>query len=437
MNAAARIEAIYLAALKAVDPRAAVRGAFHVQGSAVAIGDLNIGNFGRVLVVAIGKAAAGMALGALDVLGAEIDQGIIVTKDGMLGNERPPGFQCFEAGHPIPDHRGVAATRAVLRAVRELDDGDLLIALISGGGSALLESPVSPLTLDDIQQTTRLLLRAGAPIDDLNTVRSVLSDVKGGGLRRAAGGAVVASLILSDVLGNDPAVIASGPTILAMADHGAAEAVLCRYGVMDRVQENVREVIRQASANQRDKITADRDIWRIIADNRTFLEGAEAAARHLGLRPTILWRDKEGEAADLAREFVAACDRLPDDIDVVLGGGETTVTVRGTGVGGRNTEFALAAAIALDRTKSPWHVASLASDGDDAETGAAGAIANVETVALARARGVDPVLALADNDSARVFAVAGGLVTSGPTGTNVNDLYIAVRDRENAPLPTA
>lgn len=429
MSPADRIRAIFGAALAAVDPEAAVRrdlGVLIEEGPSPA---LRLAEFDRILVIAIGKAAPAMARGAIDILGAEIDEGFILTKEGMLGSACPAGFHCFEAGHPIPDRRGVAATRQVLHAVRALDDDDLLIALISGGGSALFESPVDNVSLGDIQQTTSLLLHAGAPINDLNTVRSVLSEVKGGGLRRAADGAAVASLILSDVLGNDPTVIASGPTIPASPDHAAAAGVLRRYALTDRVPAPVREILDAGSPYQTAAIDAGRDIWRIVADNGTLVNAAERAALDGGLHTKIIWNDQEGEATDLARAFVAACNDVPDNIDVVLGGGEATVTVRGDGIGGRNTEFALAAALALDEAGADWYVASLASDGDDAATGAAGAIGSRTTTAEARAAGIDPARELAANNSAHVFELIGGLVRTGPTGTNVNDLYIAVRGR--------
>lgn len=421
-----RIEQIYQAALRAVDPVAATRAAFRERDGEIEVDGLQIGHFGRVLVVAIGKAAHGMATGACQALGAHIDAGMVLAKEGP-GEICPPGFTCFEASHPVPDERGVAATRAILAAVRGLGPNDLLVALISGGGSALLESPVPPLTLADIQEVTRLLLRAGAPIDDLNAVRSVLSEVKGGGLRRAAGEATVASLILSDVLGNDPRVIASGPTIPATPDPDVALAVLRQYGLLDAVPEPVRHMIEDRPTSKQATIHPARDVWRIIADNGTLIDAAAEAADGSSLGRRVVWRDKEGEASDLAREFVAICEQMPAGVDCVLGGGEATVTVRGDGVGGRNTEFALAAAIELDRSGSSWSVASLASDGDDATTGAAGAIADAATIERARAAGIDPARELAHNNSAHVFAVAGGLVTPGLTGTNVNDLYIAIR----------
>lgn len=420
------IERIYQAALKAVDPAAAVRRVFDAGDGAAALDGLRITDFDRVLVVAIGKAAHGMATGARDRLSTAIDHGFILTKAG-LGTACPRPFVCFEAGHPIPDEHSVHATREILKTVRSLGPGDLLIALISGGGSALLESPVPPVTLGDIQETTRRLLHAGAPIGDLNAVRSVLSEVKGGGLRRAAGNVTVASLILSDVLGNDPTVIASGPTIPAVPDQRGALNVLRRYDLLDRVPEAVRNVIEDWRSDQQPTMNADRDIWCIVADNGTLIDAAAEAVCELGLHSRVLWREREGEASNLAREFIAACVAMPADVDVVLAGGEATVTVRGTGIGGRNTEFALAAAIELDRTGAGWHVASLASDGDDADTGVAGAIASAATIGRAKAHGIDPARELAANNSAHVFAVAGGLVAPGLTGTNVNDLYIAIR----------
>jgi glycerate-2-kinase len=279
-----------------------------------------------------------------------------------------------------------------------------------------------------MQATTDLLLRAGAPIQDLNAVRSPLSQVKGGGLRRRMGAARCVSLILSDVLGSDPAVIASGPTVPSSPDPGRALATLERWGVTDRVPPAVVAFLQAAGDGPVD-VMADTsgDVFAVIADNDRLVDGTTESAVRRGLRPLVVWRRREGEARELAEQFVRELNTVPNGTDVVLGGGEATVTVRGDGVGGRNTEFALAAAIALDRSQGGWVIASLASDGEDGLVRGAGAIVDCHTVRRGATLGLDAPAALERNDSGGYFERSGDLLVPGPTGTNVNDLYLAVR----------
>jgi hydroxypyruvate reductase len=418
---------LFAAAVAAVDPAHAVEstltwhdGMLQVDGKAIAIP-------AGVHVIAVGKAAVAMTRGALDVLGDAIVSGEVITKDGHVDAPLPSRFRVSEAGHPVPDQRGVAATTQALEALASLDDGVAVLALISGGGSALLEAPVAGLTLDDLARTTDVLLRAGAPIHALNAVRSSLSRVKGGGLRAAAAGTRWVTLVLSDVLGNDTRVIASGPTVAGGRDPARALEVIAAYGVRGALPAPVIACLDGGSREERPQARDD-DVVVIVGDNATAVAAAEARAHALGARSRIAWSAVEGEAATLGRELVAVAAEEPLQTDVILGGGEATVTVRGDGRGGRNTEFALAAALELEcRDARDWVIASLATDGQDALTGLAGAIADSATARRARERGLDPEQALADNNSAAVFDIAGGAVETGPTGTNVNDLYIALR----------
>ncbi len=267
----------------------------------------------------------------------------------------------------------------------------------------------------------------GAPIEALNAVRAPLSRVKAGGLRAAAPEAAWVTLILSDVLGNDPRVIASGPTVAGRRDSDLALEVIKRYGILSQIPGPVLAALNRSSA-ELGPVKLGEDVLLVIADNASAVEAAANEAKALGLNATTAWSAAQGEAAELGRSFVSIAADAPQSVDVILGGGEATVTVRGDGRGGRNTEFALAAALELERRHiGDWLIASLATDGQDATTGLAGAMADVATPQRARRGGVDPLLALATNDSARVFEVAGGAVATGPTGTNVNDLYLAVR----------
>jgi hydroxypyruvate reductase len=393
------------------------------------VGDDVVATSGRVMLVAVGKAAAAMTAGAIEALGDLVSGGFVITKDGH-GDAPPwPGVAIREASHPIPDERGVAATEELLALLAGLGPDDVVIALISGGGSALLEAPRPPATLADLAIVTDLLLRAGAPIQDLNAVRRALSRVKAGGLRRAAPEAKFITLLLSDVLGNDPRVIASGPTVQGNPEPALALEILDRYGVRDQTPPAILDALAQAPAAGGDAAPNwSGDIVRVVADNDTAIEAASDSAIGDGLSLEVYWRQRSGEAADLGRAWVEACRETLPEVDALIGGGEATVTVRGDGRGGRNTEFALAAALALAAAHDvEWVVASLATDGQDGPTDVAGAIADGLTVERARAAGVDPAAALARNDSLRVFEAAGGVVAPGPTGTNVNDLYLAVR----------
>jgi glycerate-2-kinase len=420
------IEELFADGLLAVEPRAAVNRALSLDGAALVVAGRSIPLSGRLVVIAIGKAAGAMSLGARDVLGDRMDTGIVLTKDGHLDADIP-GFESYEGRHPIPDERGIAATSRILEAVSGLTDSDVVLALISGGGSALLEAPRSGISLEDFQTTTDLLLRVGAPIQHLNAVRSAISQVKGGGLRRAIGNATCVSLILSDVLGNDPSIIASGPTVLPEDAPSDTLRLVEHYGAVDRLPSSVLDHLRAALDEERPP-DIDRDVWQIIADNGTLLDAVAIAAGTRGLRCQVVWRNREGEARELGAEFTHLTTQVASNIDVLIGGGEATVTVQGSGNGGRNTEFALAAAVELSRAANrAWVIASLGSDGQDGSADAAGAIADPDSVARAAAKDVSASEVLNENDSARFFAVAGGLVRTGPTGTNVNDVYLAVR----------
>ena len=426
------IATMFAAGVASADPRAAVKDHLAYSGGTLRVGtrEIALGN-GRVLAVAVGKAAVPMARGLVDVLGDRIDSGIALTKAGNVpAGTDLPGFIIREAAHPVPDERGERATREILDRVNSLDSGDTVIALISGGGSALLEAPAGDLSLTDIQAVTAALLRAGAPIQDLNAVRSELSLVKGGGLRRAIGPARCVSLILSDVLGNDPTVIASGPTVDRRPNPDRALALLDQYGIRDTLPEPVPRWLESAQGEDLQSIPHAGDVWGVMADNASFVEAMAASAREEGHCVEVAWHAIEGEASERGVAFVELCDGMPEDVDVVLGGGETTVTVRGNGVGGRNTEFALAASVALDAGSAPWVIASLASDGDDGgNRGAAGAVVDRGTLARGSECGIAAEASLAANDSGTFLAATGDLFRCDPTGTNVNDAYIGVRIR--------
>lgn len=405
-------------ALEAVDPAAAVA---HAVAS---LPELVEGP--PPVVLAIGKAAGAMTAGLAASLPHGFARGVAITKDLQTIGQLPSTVDVYEAGHPIPDDRTLRATEAALTMLEGASADEPLVVLISGGGSALFEAPVDGVTLADIATLTGAMLRAGATITELNAVRSRLSRVKQGGLLRLIRHRQPITLVLSDVIGNDLSIIASGPTIATTAAADPGE-ILERLGLGSSIDERLRTRVESPPEPIHPPHLQGTHL--IVADNNTAVDVFADAARE---RATVdvAWRQRTGEARDLAVEWVRTCLRAPAMVDVLVGGGEATVTVRGEGVGGRNTEFAVAAALELDRLENDeWIVASLATDGDDGPTGAVGGIVSRRTMPAAHAAGVEPRAALETNDTLRVLEVVDAVVRTGPTGTNVNDIYVAVRVR--------
>ena len=383
----------------------------------------------RVRVFGCGKAGGAMAAAVESVLGERIVDGLVVVKDGYTAPTRR--IRLVEAGHPVPDARGETAAREIVDRVRQARADELVLFLVSGGGSALTPAPVAPVTLAEKQETTRLLLAAGATINELNAVRKHLSFLKGGQLARAAGPAAVVSLILSDVVGDPLDVIASGPTAPDRSTFAEALAVLDRKGVASRVPAAVRERL-TAGAEGRVEETpkpGDRLFDRVrnvvIGNNALVVDAAAAEARRLGYRAELLTRSLQGEARDVAREMVARARRLPSRT-CLIAGGETTVTVRGRGRGGRCQEFALAAALELG-PRDPLTVLAAGTDGTDGPTDAAGGIGDAGTVSRGERSGRSARAALDDNDAYTFLSAAGDLLQSGPTNTNLLDLYLLLQ----------
>ncbi len=382
---------------------------------------------GQVVVIAIGKAAIAMAYGAQDLFGDGFERGYVLTVDGPDDGEIDERWTVFRASHPIPDQRGIDATQQLISVVEALKPDDMVVALISGGGSALFEAPRDPLTLEDFAELTQLLLNAGAPIQHLNTVRIALSQVKGGSFRQRSPAGTFVTLILSDVLGNDPAIIASGPTVEPTTNAAAALDVLDLYDLRASVSPAVRKVLEIAAGEETEWDHPD-DMIEIVGDLDLAISLAAEVSQAAGFSSAAMEVEFDGEATDMAREWIQVLLGTPETTDVVWGGGENIVTVRGSGIGGRNTEFALAAALELERIENDeWVIASLATDGQDGISSSAGAIASRATIVRAREQEVDPEAALSENDSATFFEKVGGLVITGPSGTNVNDLYVGFR----------
>lgn len=437
------IVAVLEAALHAVDPYAAVRAQLLLEGDILRAGGraYPLAEIERILVVGGGKAGAPMAAALTDLLGARITAGVVNVKYGhtAAGGNGPGGaLQIVEAGHPVPDAAGQAGAERIAGLLGGLTPRDLVLVLISGGGSALLPLPVAGISLADIQALTQALLRCGADITEINTIRKHLSGLQGGQLARLAQPAQVVTLILSDVVGTPLDVIASGPTVPDPTTYADAVAVLKRYEILDQVPVSVQHHLLAGAAGALPDTPKpgdplfERVANIVIGDNASAGRAAVAAAQRRGFHSALLTTFVQGEAREVGRVVAGlaqgiACGQsdFARPACLVLGG-ETTVTVRGPGAGGRNQELALAAAIALDSYALPAGievaVVSLGTDGTDGPTDAAGGIATRDTVARGRRRGLDARAALANNDSYHYLAAVGDLIVTGPTNTNVNDL---------------
>ena len=416
-SARAQIEQIYQAAIASVDPRTCVSSALSAtadEGSLV-VDDVRIEvSEEGVYLIAIGKAGESMARGAVDALGHHIRRGVVVTKTPV--RELIEGFGYYVGAHPVPDERSLESGGAVLDFAGRIPDGALVLCLISGGGSALVEALRPGIGLADLQKATSLLLRGGAPIHDLNAVRSRLSRIKGGGLLTALHHTRVVNLIVSDVLGDDLHAIASGPTVEPDLST-PAEDILKRYGVDLDLPDPGATSVRAPVATE------------IVANLGRAIGAAAAEATSIGLRPLLLADRLTGEAREVGATIAAILAGSRHDLSpfspgsCLLAGGETTVTVRGNGSGGRNTEAALAAALEL-RGSTGLTVGFLATDGDDGTSDAAGAI--VDSATISQDETGPARRALDDNDSVGFLSGTGAVWRPGATGTNVNDLVIGI-----------
>jgi glycerate 2-kinase len=422
---------IFRAALKAADPAEAAARHVRLQRDSLIVDRrrYRLSAFRNIDVIGAGKASARMAAAIEHLLGRRIRSGLINVKYGDA--TRLGRVELNECGHPLPDSNGVAGAERIAQIARDAGENDLLICLISGGASALVPLPAPPITLAEKQETTRLLLHCGANIHEFNCVRKHISQLKGGQLARLAWPATIVTLILSDVIGDDLDVIGSGPTVPDRSTYGEARAILVKYGIFESVPSSVRERLRGGAAETPKPI--DRIFEKvqnvIIGSNRQAVDAAAAQARELGFHTTVLSTFMEGETREVARVHAAiakeilASGRPVKRPACMISGGETTVTVRGSGLGGRNQEFALAAAIDLAGLENVA-ILSAGTDGSDGPTDAAGAIAGGTTVARASKLGMNATEYLANNDSYHFFERIGDLIKTGPTGTNVMDVRI-------------
>jgi hydroxypyruvate reductase len=422
---------IFQAALKAAAPAEAVLRHLQVDKNVLIAGDqrYRLSAFRKIYVIGAGKASAQMARAVERLLGARIAGGEINVKDGHTAALRR--IRINECGHPVPDLRGVAGARRIGQIASLAGPDDLIVCLISGGASALLPLPAPPITLAQKQKTTRLLLHCGASIHEINCVRKHISRIKGGQLTRLAYPATLLTLILSDVIGDDLDVIGSGPTVPDPSTFADARAIFEKFRIWNKLPAAVRA--RFSSSSEETPKLGDKIFHKtrnlVVGSNALAVDTAALAARKLGFHTLVLSTFLEGEArevarvhAAIAREILASGRPVPRPA-CVISGGETTVTIRGQGLGGRNQEFALAAAIGIAGLRDVV-ILSGGTDGTDGPTDAAGAIADGTTLARAEALGLNATAFLANNDSYRFFESTGDLIKTGPTGTNVADVQV-------------
>jgi glycerate 2-kinase len=428
-------------AINHADPAAAIKHNLIRKANQLLFGDqiLDLDLFERVFVLGAGKAVVPMVSALSHILKTNITSGVIITKDGYLYPSMIPAeshLTVFEAGHPLPDQRNLRASSAIASLAENLKKDDLVICLISGGASSLLIKPSSDLSLQDIKSLTILLLSCGASIDELNTIRKHLDEFKGGGLARALFPATVVSLILSDVIGDHLDMVASGPTVADPTTYADAWAILEKYQIIDQVPEKIKVHIKNGilvkipeTVKLGDPIL-DKIRNILIGNNTQTVKAACQAAEKLGYTSKILTTSLQGEASEAGQTLskIALSSLTDNDFNdhptCLIAGGETTVTIKGSGKGGRNQELALGSVIGLSASEHELVLVSLATDGGDGPTDAAGAVATNHTFSRGELLGLHPQDYMQRNDSYHYFNKLGDLIKTGPTLTNVNDLAL-------------
>jgi len=424
-------------ALNAVDPKRIIKSKLLLKNSTLQVNGylFDLKKFKNVYVIGGGKASGSMAEALEKILGKHVTNGIVNIPHGSKQDTKV--IKLHGANHPVPDEAGVEGTRCMLKMAEQAKEDDLVICLISGGGSSLMPLPRGGVSIDDKKEITEALLRCGATINEINTVRKHISDFKGGWLAKKAYPATILNLILSDVVGDPLDFIASGPTVPDSTTFSDAIKVLKKYGLWNKVPRSIKKVLSDGEKGTIPETPkADDEAFKkvynvVVGNNRSASLAACEQLRTAGLNTLLLTATLEGEArhvgvmlASIAREVTASGNPIQKPAGMVAGG-ETTVTVTGKGLGGRNQELALATVPNLKEIDGVV-VASLSTDGVDGPTDAAGAIADGKTLARAEKSGLTPEEYLAENDSYRFFSKLDDLIFTGPTGTNVNDISIIV-----------
>ena len=426
---------IFLAGLRSVDSFSAVRKHFSLEKNDLKVNGIEypLDDYDNIYVLGTGKATAAMAQAVEEVLSKRITAGFINVK---YGHTRPLKYITVkEAGHPVPDAAGLQGSEQIIRLLQSAGEKDLIIFIISGGGSALLPSPVPGLTLNDLQKTTQTLLEVGANIDEINTLRKHLSRLKGGRLAKLAYPATLISLILSDVVGDDLGSIASGPTAPDESSYHTCIRIIDKFDIGKKIPKRVLDFfVSGQNGKEEETVKSGDPVFRriqnvIIGSNIQAVKEAKRRAETLGYNSLILSSSIEGEAkevakmhASIAKEIISTNNPLPPPA-CVISGGETTVTIRGHGMGGRNQEFALAAAVEIDGLDNTL-ILSCGTDGTDGPTDAAGAVVDGQTINRAKQKQMDAEKYLLDNNSYPFFKALDDLIFTGPTFTNVMDLRL-------------
>lgn len=434
---------IFKAGIDAVNPYRLILQSLKIDGNILNIGSVSydLSRFNNILVIGAGKATAAMAQAVENILGDRISDALIIVKYGHTCPLKK--IRQIEAGHPLPDEAGVRGTEEIMRLIRGADEKSLVICLLSGGGSALLVSPADGITFEEKIEITKLLLSSGARIDEINTIRKHLSKVKGGRLAEIAHPATFITLILSDVIGDRLDVIASGPTVPDSTTFQDAMEIIKKYNLIDRLPEDVMRLLEQGLRGEIKDTPKNGEVFFkksqtvIIGSLKHALTFAKEKAVSIGFDAEIITSELQGEARDAARYLskkeikVQQSLKSGDKPRCLISGGETTVTVKGNGEGGRNQELALAFALEIEGMKGITML-SAGTDGTDGPTDAAGAIVDGETVREAKKFGLDPERYLNTNDSYNFFKKLDSLsgekhhLITGPTGTNVMDMQIII-----------
>lgn len=429
--------AIFEAGVEAVDPVNAVLRNVRREADRLIVGERSyeLSSFDRVLMVGAGKASAAMAQGLEELLEGRITSGVVQVKYGHRASLT--AVRIIEAGHPIPDAAGLEGTRQIIALLEQAGSRDLVLCLISGGGSALLISPAPGLTLEDKQRTTQHLLDSGASIHEINAVRKHISGVKGGQVARMAQPSTLITLVLSDVIGDNLDSIASGPTVPDLTTFADCLRILEKYEIKTRIPSAVLNHLEQGAAGKIAETPKPGDLafrntqTQIVGSNIRAVQAAKEEAERRGYNTMILSTFIDGETRDVARVHAAVAREITNSGNpvakpaCVISGGETTVSIRGRGLGGRNQEFALAAALAIEDLNNVV-IMSGGTDGTDGPTDAAGAVADGTTLRRAREKGLEAEKFLQNNDSYRFFKPLGDLLVTGPTRTNVMDLRLVL-----------
>jgi hydroxypyruvate reductase len=431
----ATAEDIFFSGLNGVEPENAIKRHIRRLGNDLVTpnGTYDLNTYRNIYIVGGGKAGAPMAKAMEDILGERISEGLVIVKYGH--GEETRKVKVLEAAHPIPDESGVRHTKELLDLLKRTQENDLVVCLLSGGGSALMIAPAEGVSLQEKQELTRHLLECGASIDEINTLRKHVSAIKGGRLAKAACPSTVICLILSDVVGDDLSTIASGPTYPDGTTFSSCLEILERYGIKEKISKTIIEYLEMGCGNQEEETlkrgnpALEKTENIIVGSNIQALQSAKAKAETLGFNTLILSSSIEGETKDVAKVHAAIVKEIIATENpikrpaCILSGGETTVKIQGTGKGGRNQEFALVVATEIEGIKGVT-ILCAGTDGNDGPTDAAGAIVDGDSMSRSLKKGLKAREFLDNNDSYSFFSIQGDLFKTGPTKTNVMDLRI-------------